>query len=333
MNNDELKLSQIADSIRYIPLSNDFILKDIESMKVDDEGNFYIISSDENGVYKFDRKGNFICQISKKGQGPGEYISLSDCDIHEGKISMNNGAGRMLYFDLDGKLLYEKPLDEGWTFSISSGDTIYGSSCRVFGTIVDGKETLYIFDDPGQELLSMHMTHFTRNGSRIYWEDLFNDTIYGVLDGIPTPSVYIDFGKLKLPDDIVIDNSIYENSEINHYCTNVSEFRISDAYISFYFSLAKSTYSCLYNRETQTSYTFNSISNDLDHFPLGSWITTISGKKIYSYIPSELLSGYYATMKESKKTGHQKIAKQIEVILGKVPDEMDNPILVEITCK
>ena len=101
MNNDELKLSQIADSIRYIPLSNDFILKDIESMKVDDEGNFYIISSDENGVYKFDRKGNFICQISKKGQGPGEYISLSDCDIHEGKISMNNGAGRMLYFDLD----------------------------------------------------------------------------------------------------------------------------------------------------------------------------------------------------------------------------------------
>ena len=148
------------------------------------------------------------------------------------------------------------------------------------------------------------------------------------------PSVsFPSAGKLKLPDDIVIDNSIYENSEINHYCTNVSEFRISDAYISFYFSLAKSTYSCLYNRETQTSYTFNSISNDLDHFPLGSWITTISGKKIYSYIPSELLSGYYATMKESKKTEHQKIAKQIEVILGKVPDEMDNPILVEITCK
>lgn len=67
--------------------------------------------------------------------------------------------------------------------------------------------------------------------------------------------------------------------------------------------------------------------------PLGAWIMAISSKKLYSCIPMDLLAAYYSGIKNSKKEEDRKIADNIVKLLGKVPDEMDNPVLVEITCK
>lgn len=330
---DVLVLSKIADSIRYIPLSNDILLRDINTLKVDKQGAFYITDSKGDGIFKFDKSGNFIRQISSRGQGPEEYINISDIDLYQDQISFCNGANSILYFDLEGNFLKRKKLPDNWIFTVSSGDTIYGSNCRTLTTIIGEKEEVYSFDTPEETLLSMHSTHFTRNGSQIYWEDLFNDTIYNINKGIPSPFVYIDFGEMKLPEDIIRNNEIYSNNEITHYCTDINGFRISDYYMFFSFSLAKHSYSCLYNRKNHSVYTFLYINNDIDNMPLGAWIIAISSKKLYSCIPMDLLAAYYSGIKNSKKEEDRKIADNIEKLLGKVPDEMDNPVLVEITCK
>ena len=330
---DVLDISRIADSIRYIPLSNDLLLRDVKTLKVDRHGAFYITDSKGDGVFKFDKEGRFVRQISSRGQGVEEYINISDIDLYQDQINFCNGANNILYFDLEGNFLKRRKLTDNWIFTVSSGDTLYGSNCRTLATIIGEQEKTYSFDAPGETLLSMHSTHFTRNGSQIYWEDLFNDTIYNMNKGVPSPFVYIDFGELKLPEDIIRNNEIYGNDERTHYCTDVNGFRISDYYMFFNFSLAKHSYSCLYDRKNNTACTFLYINNDIDNMPLGAWIMAVSNKKLYSYIPMDLLAAQYAALKNSGKEEDKRTAGNIEKLLGKVPDEMDNPVLVEIMCK
>ena len=49
-------------------------LVDIEAFDVDDEGDLYFIrwTSNENFVFKFDNRGNFLNSFVRRGQGPGE---------------------------------------------------------------------------------------------------------------------------------------------------------------------------------------------------------------------------------------------------------------------
>lgn len=117
---DVLTISQIADSIRYIPLSNDFLLRDIKTLKVDQYGAFYITDSKGDGVFKFDKDGHFIRQISSRGQGAEEYINISDIDLYQDQISFCNGANNILYFDLEGNFLKRKKLTDNWIFTVSS---------------------------------------------------------------------------------------------------------------------------------------------------------------------------------------------------------------------
>lgn len=94
---DVLNISRIADSIRYIPLSNEFLLRDIKTLKVDKYGAFYITDSKGDGVFKFDKDGHFVCQISGRGQGPEEYINISDIDLYQDTIYLNTGGNTLLY--------------------------------------------------------------------------------------------------------------------------------------------------------------------------------------------------------------------------------------------
>lgn len=96
--------------IDYDNLSNgDFIIKDIEYVPLETAdqsllGNikkvlfknnkFYILdTSENNGVYIFDRKGRFLSAINKQGEAPDEYIELMDMDVdNEGNVYIADNA-------------------------------------------------------------------------------------------------------------------------------------------------------------------------------------------------------------------------------------------------
>jgi hypothetical protein len=72
-NRSELKLSDIADSIRYIVLSKnkDVLIGSVRSVQLTDN-NIYLIS--DNQVMRFDFFGNFINSFGSIGRGPQEYL-------------------------------------------------------------------------------------------------------------------------------------------------------------------------------------------------------------------------------------------------------------------
>lgn len=78
----------------------------IGDIKVDGEGNIYVLEYGNKRVQKFDPDGNFLCTIGSEGQGPGEYqwpftLLIED---KKGIIAVMEGR-KLIVFDKDGNYL------------------------------------------------------------------------------------------------------------------------------------------------------------------------------------------------------------------------------------
>jgi len=74
---------------------------------VDSEGNVYILDSGNYLVKKFDREGNFLFSFGNKGQGPGEFGSLSKLEIdRDDNLYITDFSNSTVHiFDNNGKLI------------------------------------------------------------------------------------------------------------------------------------------------------------------------------------------------------------------------------------
>ena len=117
--------SLVKDTIDF-PLSN--IMSDLEMIKLENSDSALVsryhtfVSENYIGVYTmeneyklFDRQGNFLCEIGRKGQGPGEYMFLYDSQIDEKNnriYLMPWMQKKILVYNLQGKFLSDIPLPE-----------------------------------------------------------------------------------------------------------------------------------------------------------------------------------------------------------------------------
>lgn len=121
LDNNELKrkqfnLSEIADSITYIKLGSmnasgeEKFLRDIRNVVFTDDN---IVVNDFNTVLLFDKKGNFIRQIGRRGQGPGEYLWVhgTAVDGNNRKIYIGNETKAVVY-DFDNNFINSFPVKE-----------------------------------------------------------------------------------------------------------------------------------------------------------------------------------------------------------------------------
>ncbi len=100
----------------------------IRDIKVDKEGNIYVLESGNKRVQKFDRDGKYICTIGREGQGPGEFQRPSQVIINDetGTIRVRDGR-KLLVFDKDGKYLNQ--------------DIVFGEF--FFNLLIDSKGSLW----------------------------------------------------------------------------------------------------------------------------------------------------------------------------------------------
>ncbi|MFC1492902.1 6-bladed beta-propeller [candidate division KSB1 bacterium] len=74
-------------------------------VKMDRSGNYYILDSGNNRIQKLDPDGKYLLTIGNKGQGPGEFESISSIDIGGSELLYVNDNGTMDVFDLEGELI------------------------------------------------------------------------------------------------------------------------------------------------------------------------------------------------------------------------------------
>ena len=108
-NKKEIKLSQIAESIQYIPLETNprCILGKIRKVHL---AGALIFVSDLKDLSIFNTQGQFINRISKNGRGPGEYTNIWDFDVlpeHRLIFVYSDRLSKVVVYDYNGSFKKE----------------------------------------------------------------------------------------------------------------------------------------------------------------------------------------------------------------------------------
>lgn len=101
----------------------DFGIREPDYVDTDSEGNIYVVDRRrpaDHFIMKFDKEGNFIKNIGRKGQGPGEIQGIAFISINQkDEIMISDGGNKkILTLDKEGNLVDEKKYDFQWLSAI-----------------------------------------------------------------------------------------------------------------------------------------------------------------------------------------------------------------------
>lgn len=115
---------------------DNYLFYRISGIEVDKDGNIYVLERGNFRVQKFDRNGNYLCTIGRKGQGPGEFQMPFQMIIDD-----NNGIicvqdmRKLIVFDTDGNYLDKDIFFESFfnELSVDSQGFMWGNMYRQEG--------------------------------------------------------------------------------------------------------------------------------------------------------------------------------------------------------
>lgn len=109
----EVSLKELFSRMEVIPLETHDSCLIINAEKILFHKNkLYVFDPLRAALYVFDEEGNFIKQISRKGEGPGEYQIITDVLIDSSKenILFLSPYGNILTYDTEGNFIDQKTL-------------------------------------------------------------------------------------------------------------------------------------------------------------------------------------------------------------------------------
>ena len=360
--NNPILLSNIADSLHYIQLEtiDECLIGGIK--KIYAVGDKLIIFDRDitKSIYFFERDGTFINKISRIGQGPGEYVSITDIAIKEEDeeiIIWDIRTRKLLVYNFDGTFIsnIEFPYF-GKSIEYVGGDFLavycdYDSNKFIF----DGKTSpnLIVFNLKSRETKYdlFFDNSINTQGIRIILNNLFlfsgqvqliptlSNSIYGISKEGSKEKYYLDFGipfKEKmdayiknLPNVSVLDiRSAQEKSNLPFMINTLS----SDRIIYLDYSCGRSYYNGFYYPESNTYLEASSVAqenspmvlvkNDIDNTIPFMPISADAENNFYVVLNPYVL---HEKFKDSEDTNIQNLKK-----ISK-PDE--NPIIVKFFMK
>lgn len=347
-NPGKLYLSNIANEIQYIPLEThpSCLLSKIRDIKLSN-GNIFIL--DEKALYKFDNKGNFIQQIGRKGNGPGEYGMVFFFSIIKetneiilfsypsGRINIYNietGAYKRsfrLNFDAIGSIEFPPGKISFFTSDIPQkknqlvNDEIF--ICNLDGQITDSipNSRLPINNNSSQAI------YYKANGKMCYMGS-FQDTLIVMSENLKK-NPYVHFclnntvkgneiklklliGKIQYPDFLSI-HKVLESSR--YFFIDIQKgigLYVEDEILSF-----------LYNKESNQLINCTFFLNDIDSgLPFWPKFTDNDSYLINIYQPYEIINLLRPNLKKADLSEKfMRIANNVKI--------GDNPIVVRVRLK
>ncbi|MDR0698279.1 MAG: 6-bladed beta-propeller [Tannerella sp.] len=179
--------------------------------------NDFIFMEGEKNLYAFDRTGKFLNPVGQIGQGPDEYLYLTDYYFNTDGSTIFINAGdsrRILEYDFNGKYIQSVsiPVVEGIPLTECSyiGNNLFvGQITNSTGKI---KNKYCLFDRNGDTVkcfpnyiffdrVGDYWTGFDRAlcpmliDDHVYVKDYYNDTIYTLVDYTLRPAYVLGLGK------------------------------------------------------------------------------------------------------------------------------------------
>lgn len=162
-------------------------------------------------VLSFDMTGKYTGKISSKGQGPGEYIQISDfaVDTHQKQIILLcDIPNKIIRFAYDGRFIEEKGLDEYYSQLAVNEHHIYlekvhNSDLETGQLHVINKETGKMIQtlDPIDIKNDLFISGNSLNrGKNILYVRRFDNAIYRIRNGYALKIYDLDFKKFTFPE-------------------------------------------------------------------------------------------------------------------------------------
>ena len=245
-----LRLSQIADDVEYVLLkaSNGkqevFIGQGFVDLFICKD---YIFVQMCGNIIQYDREGNLIRTIGRKGGGPGEYVWVYNMvvDDQAKRILITTTSGKINEYDFEGKFVRDiKTPYTGKLMPLDSGRI----ALDVENVWYDVKERLVILNKRGEVEKSFpryELFEHTNNGrtdsetgaipritkfhDMVCFNEAYNDTIFELNNNELHMRYFIDWGKWAPKAKYFIEPEKYEDMQWK--CMVIKGFYETDRYI------------------------------------------------------------------------------------------------------
>lgn len=235
----------------------------------------YILDIPGNSVYIYDNKGNLIDKLKKIGNGPGEYIQITDFFVDNDFLYVMDFTRRAIMkynnnLDFVEKINYK---------SFGSKFILQDSNCWIYNE-PSGEKIDYQFSllnkkgELKSELIKRNSGKNLYNwtGANVFCLDTqdyflsprYSDTIYKAKNGAVYPEFILNFKKHNFPQKENINSYDITNSDFPYLIKH--NFYISKKYLIFDYVSNMERFYCIHDREREVGVTGKIVNDLIDNF-------------------------------------------------------------------
>lgn len=252
-------------------------------------GTYRIIPGDScflivgNEMTLHDRSGRFLRSIGQNGNGPGEYLAVTDVVMQDNLIRVLDRTGhKIMDYNREGVFLKEYPINLfGQAMTLQDSNTlVYGGMERnennsrlfLFNKNLSSFETALDYNENLSYLNVRDKTNFFlfNDSLRFLWaydNNIYNADVHGREFTI-IPRYRLDFGSYKIPEDFFQEPyaNIMEFEMAlmkTDYAGRVAGFYEDDHQLMFGFRFRQQYLLAIYNKQTGTTQVVDSFLDDV----------------------------------------------------------------------
>lgn len=335
---NKLKLSSIVKQNSWITLetTDSCLIGRIDKIKTTKDFIFVLDRFSTESLYVFNRKGDFLTKIGRKGKGPGEFTFPFDFTIDENRklvYILDNGY-RLLLYSYNGDYIGSKSLTN---FTASS----FEKTDKGFAFISGDRDDNLILADSDLIRKNSYFPYVNRFVDKIIIHPLqeFNsiylyrrnlcDTIFFIEEFEIRPNTYINFGSKSFSfcqNQDIVENDV--EKRLQNYCILRHYYEtLTHIYIVFIYN--NSPYINVYSKKNEKSilYDYKTYINDISYDQKSSYVVGIdeySNSFVYIVEPFYLIDGIKRVVEQS---GKEKIQNEVVTISQNLTNT-SNPILL-----
>lgn len=211
-----------------------------------DDNKLFIYDNKEENIFIFDTSGKYLSKIDCKGEGPREYIEISDFTIDNSKkqiILLCAIPEKRMYFTYDGKFVKEEKHTDFYSQLTTDGNFIYFEE-----RIIETKDyQLHILDTKtgkkqnGLKPINIKNYFYTKGNSLSRGKDIlfvrrYDNSIYELKNGEIIEKFHVDFKKHSFPDRLKEEEKtevVIKECDTNEYIFSMSNVINNNSYMMF----------------------------------------------------------------------------------------------------
>jgi hypothetical protein len=209
----------LVKEVKYIRLdgSSDMLFKGIDKIKIDN-GRIFILDRRLKKLFVFDSEGTGIGTAGTLGQGPGEYLQITDFDVNAAGdiyfIDATADNDRLFVFNKDlqfvsvKKMTFDADLihclrNNKLLFGLASWNKGENSAMKIAVTDagLNTEQTCLEYDEYMDNSFWISGYCFVETGNGVQYNKQIDNTVYEFSDdGLPLKAYRFDFGGENVPD-------------------------------------------------------------------------------------------------------------------------------------